>query len=66
MNAMFAYIDAGTGSLLLQGVVAGLFTVILFFRQIKFRLRSLLHGKNNKMQRSQNASKDKLTVRIRL
>ncbi|NLF62053.1 MAG: hypothetical protein GX574_12985 [Lentisphaerae bacterium] len=50
MNAMFAYIDAGTGSLLLQGVVAGLFTVILFFRQIKFRLRSLLHGKNNKMQ----------------
>ena len=34
MNAMFAYIDAGTGSLLLQGVVAGLFTVILFFRQI--------------------------------
>jgi len=47
---MFAYIDAGTGSLLLQGVVAGLFTVILFFRQLKFWLLSRLSGKNNKMK----------------
>ena len=47
MNAMFAYIDAGTGSLLLQGVVAGLFTVVLFFRQIKLWLLKMLSSKNN-------------------
>ena len=47
MNAMFAYIDAGTGSLLLQGVVAGLFTAILFFRQLKLWLLKMLQGKNN-------------------
>ena len=47
MNAMFAYIDAGTGSLLLQGAVAGFFTVILFFRQIKFWLLKLLRIKSS-------------------
>ena len=28
------YIDAGTGSMLIQAAAAGLFTVIVFFRQI--------------------------------
>lgn len=32
---LFAYIDAGSGSLVLQLAVAGIFTVLCFFRRIK-------------------------------
>lgn len=32
---LFAYIDAGTGSMLIQTVAAGFFAMAMFYRQIK-------------------------------
>ena len=32
---LFAYIDAGTGSMVLQMVAAGIFAAAVFFRQIR-------------------------------
>lgn len=32
---LFAYIDAGTGSMVLQTVAAGVFAAAVFFRQIR-------------------------------
>lgn len=32
----FAYIDAGTGSMLLQGAIAVICSIAIFFRQIRF------------------------------
>mgnify|MGYP000873197514 FL=1 len=36
----FAYIDIGTGSMLLQASLAGLFAVIVFSRQLRDRCKS--------------------------
>jgi len=40
-----AYIDAGTGSMLLQGLIAIICSVALFFRQIKFWVVKQFQGK---------------------
>ncbi len=42
---VLAYIDAGTGSMLLQGVIAVLCTVVLFFRQIRHWLTGQIQRK---------------------
>jgi hypothetical protein len=34
-TSIFAYIDAGTGSMMLQALIAGFFAVVFFFSQIK-------------------------------
>ncbi len=41
------YVDAGTGSMLLQACAAIFFTVVLFFRQIWNWSRSLGRNKTN-------------------
>ncbi len=41
---MFGYIDANSGSLILQLTVGGLFTVLLFFRQIIAWVKGLFSG----------------------
>ncbi|MGE4565640.1 MAG: hypothetical protein AB7F32_12265 [Victivallaceae bacterium] len=40
-----AYIDAGTGSMLLQGAIAVICSIALFFRQIKFWVVKQFAGK---------------------
>lgn len=53
----FAYLDAGTGSLIIQsliGVVAG---VAVFFRRIKTAVLSKLAGSKNKGEASKSAGK---------
>lgn len=40
---LFAYIDAGTGSMVLQTVAAGIFTAVLFFRQIRGWVLAQIH-----------------------
>lgn len=35
MGLIFAYIDAGTGSIILQASLAGVFATAFFFRQLK-------------------------------
>ncbi len=37
----YAYIDPGTGSLILQALVAGGITILIFFRNIRKRIASL-------------------------
>lgn len=39
---LIAYIDAGTGSMLLQAAAAGIFAAALFMKNIRNRLRALL------------------------
>jgi len=41
-----AYIDAGTGSMLLQGTIAVICSIALFFRQIKFWVVKQFQEKN--------------------
>lgn len=45
VHTMFAYIDAGTGSMLLQGAIAVACSIALFFRQIKFWVAKQFQGK---------------------
>ncbi len=42
----YAYIDAGTGSLIIQAVIAGLASVLVFFGSIKTMILNLLKKKN--------------------
>lgn len=43
-----AYIDPGTGALILQAIVAGFLGAVYFFRQRLARLMSLFRGKDTK------------------
>lgn len=38
MTNYFLYIDPGTGSMLLQAIIAGTLGVAMFFKQLKFRV----------------------------
>ncbi len=53
MDFLLAYIDAGTGSILLQVSLAGVFAVAFFFRQLKgwFR-RQICRNQNQAGHRS--------------
>ena len=39
------YIDAGTGSMIIQAAAAGFFTILIFFRQIAAWCRNQFCGK---------------------
>ena len=39
------YIDAGTGSMIIQMTAAGVFTVLIFFRQIAAWCKNQFNGK---------------------
>ena len=41
----FLYIDPGTGMILIQLIVAGLASVLMFFKKIKTRLKNLFRKK---------------------
>lgn len=38
-----AYIDPGTGSLLLQGLAAGLVSLLVFWRGLRFKIKNMLN-----------------------
>ena len=42
------YIDAGTGSMLIQAAAAGVFTCLIFFRQITAWIRTQFRRKEKK------------------
>ncbi len=45
---MLAYIDAGTGSMVLQAVIAGIFSVAIFSKTVfNWCKKSLLHRKSS-------------------
>ena len=49
------YIDAGTGSMMLQVIVAGFFTVILFFKNIQACIKRHLskrHLSNDSLEKN--------------
>ena len=48
----FAYIDVGTGSMILQATLASLFAVIVFSRQLRDRCKS--YFKRGKKTQSDN------------
>lgn len=48
------YIDAGTGSMMLQVIAAGFFTVIIFFKNIRAYFKQLLskrHLSNDSLEK---------------
>jgi hypothetical protein len=45
MNAFLLYIDPGTGSLLLQFLIGVALAVSMFFKTIRYKLRSLFGRK---------------------
>lgn len=47
-NTSYAYLDPGSGSLILQALLAGLAAVIAFFKKIKNYVRNLFTKKNAK------------------
>ena len=46
MDLLFAYIDPGTGSLLIQALIAALVAIPIFFRQRIARVIRLVRGKS--------------------
>ncbi len=50
MNIFMAYIDAGTGSIILQASLAGAFATAFFFRQLKTWCRTQLFRDKAKSQ----------------
>ena len=47
-NTSYAYLDPGSGSLILQALLAGLAAVIAFFKKIKNYVKNLFTKKNAK------------------
>ena len=47
-NTSYAYLDPGSGSLILQALLAGLAAVIAFFKKIKNYVRNIFTKKNAK------------------
>ena len=47
-NTSYAYLDPGSGSLILQALLAALAAVIVFFKKIKNYVRNLFTKKNAK------------------
>ena len=47
-NTSYAYLDPGSGSLILQALLAALAAVIAFFKKIKNYVRNLFTKKNTK------------------
>ena len=47
-NTSYAYLDPGSGSLILQALLAALAAVIAFFKKIKNYVRNLFTKKNAK------------------
>ncbi len=50
-SLLFAYIDMGTGSMLLQASLASLFAIIVFSRQIKSRCVQYFRGSRKGVSR---------------
>lgn len=48
---LFAYIDMGTGSMLLQASLASLFAIIVFSRQLKNRCMGYFKGSHKGVSR---------------
>lgn len=46
-GSAFAYLDPGTGSIILQGLLAGLLTIGVFWRNLKNGIKKLFKKKNN-------------------
>lgn len=46
-RSAFAYLDPGTGSIILQGILAGLLTIGVFWRNLKNGIKKLFNRKNN-------------------
>ena len=48
------YLDPGTGSLLIQGLIAGFLAIFMFFKQIKFKIQSLLGKTEDSEEEAEN------------
>ena len=53
----YAYIDPGTGSMLIQMAIAGIAGALFFFRQLRMQFRSLVsaHGARSDMNAREQA-----------
>ena len=59
MTNYFLYIDPGTGSMLLQAIIAGTLGVAMFFNQLKFRVltffgRPVIHEKVSELKEEES------------
>ena len=43
-----AYIDPGTGSIIIQGIIGAIATGMVFFNNIKLKLKKIFKSKKNK------------------
>ncbi len=42
---MFLYLDPGSGSMLIQAVIAGSLAFVMFFKQVKYKILSFFGSK---------------------
>ena len=59
MTNCFLYLDPGTGSMLLQAIIAGTLGVAMFFKQLKFRVltffgRTVTHEKLSELKEEES------------
>jgi hypothetical protein len=52
----FAYIDPGVGSLLLQGIAAGLISLMVFWRNLRIKIMSFFAKKHDNAENVQAES----------
>ena len=48
INAAYAYIDPGIGSIVFQGMLAGMVTILVFWRNLKLKIQKFFSSKDKK------------------
>jgi hypothetical protein len=62
ISPAYSYVDPGSGSMLIQAVMAAGLGGLMFFKQIKFAIVGFVSKKTNKNQDSNTENDDKNTV----
>ena len=47
----YSYIDPGTGSLIIQGIIGAIATCMVFFNNIKIKLKKIFKSKKDKKEK---------------
>ena len=48
----YSYIDPGTGSIIIQGIIGAIATGMVFFNNIKLKLKKIFKSKKNKKNKN--------------
>jgi hypothetical protein len=58
ISPSYAYFDPGTGNILLQGILAAFIGFIVFFQNIKLRIKHYFQQRNKPLKKHNNNGKD--------